>query len=251
MRLVILATLLLSWNIESGMEHAFYPVLLLVLLGASFGVPIPEDVPLLAAGFILAHRPDVASWWGTLAVGLVGILAGDIVLFLLGRRWGPEVCRHRWVKWLITPQRLERTSQRFQRYGTWMCFFGRFFMGVRAAMCMTAGVLRFPLWRFVAADASGALLSMPLFVWLGYWFANMIPTLRTYVHLVQWALLGIALLVLLVFVLKHRRQKNSAPAAPVAARPTPVTIQQSRPVHEVTPTPRIPRPQPCRTPGKA
>lgn len=230
------AILLLSWNVQGLMQHAFYPVLLLVLVAASLGVPIPEDVPLIAAGVILSQQPGLATWGGTLFVALVGIMCGDLVLYVLGSRWGPEVCQHRWVNWLITPGRLGRMTRRFNRYGMWMCFFGRFFMGVRAAMCITAGVTRLPLWRFVLADLAGALLSIPLFVWLGFWFASMAPVLKTYVHVIQWGLLAVAVAVLAGFAtyrrrypigMAHQRPESRAPAA---------TVQKAAPLEQVSPT---------------
>ena len=150
MRLLIIATLLSSLDIQSWMLNAFYPVLLLVLVAASLGVPIPEDVPLIAAGVILSQQPDAATWGGTLSIALLGIMCGDVVLYVLGGLWGVEVCQHRWVNWLITPARLEKMTLKFNRYGMWMCFFGRFFMGVRAAMCITAGVTRLPFLAFSA-----------------------------------------------------------------------------------------------------
>jgi membrane protein DedA with SNARE-associated domain len=236
MPLLIAAVVLLSWDLQSLMQHAFYPVLLLVLVAASLGVPIPEDVPLIAAGVILSQQPGLATWTGTVLMALLGIMCGDVVLYVLGGRWGPEVCQHRWVNWLITPARLERMTRRFNRYGMWMCFFGRFFMGVRAAMCITAGVTRLSFWRFVLADLAGALLSIPLFVWLGFWFASMLPTLKTYVHLIQWGLLATALLILAGFVAYRRYRPIRTTADGSESRPSVVTASHSAPVEQVSPT---------------
>lgn len=234
----ILATLLLSWDVQGWMLHAFYPVLLVVLVAASLGVPIPEDVPLIAAGVILSQHPDAATWIGTFAVALLGIMLGDVILYVLGKRWGPEVFQHRWVNWLITPNRLEKMTRNFNRYGMWACFFGRFFMGIRAGMCITAGVTRLPFWRFLLADLAGAVLSIPLFIWLGYWCANVVPTLKAYVHVVQWGLLGAALLALLGFV--AYRRSRSAVATPAPPSPPPhagVTAQQTATLETVPPGP--------------
>jgi membrane protein DedA with SNARE-associated domain len=219
MRLLSVAILFVSWDVQTGMEHAFYPVLFLVLMAASLGVPIPEDVPLIAAGVILSHHAGTPTWTGTLSTALFGIMCGDVVLYTLGSRWGPEACQHRWVSWLITPVRLEKMRAKFNRYGMWMCFFGRFFMGARAAMCITAGVTRFPLWRFVLADLAGAVISIPLLVWLGYWFANVVPTLEAYVHLVLWGMLALAVVILAGFV-AYRRFKPRSPDGQAAEPPS-------------------------------
>src|SRR5574337_59388 len=94
-------------------------------------------------------------------------------------------------------------------------------MGVRAAMCLTAGVTRFPFWRFFLADLTAALLSVPLFIWMGYWFANAIPTLRSYLHVVQWGLFGLGLVITVGYILwrwSRRRPTPAVSAEKIAAR---------------------------------
>lgn len=231
-----LALMLLMPDVQGWMQHAFYPVLLLVLVAASLGVPIPEDVPLLAAGVILSHQPEAVTWAGTLAVALIGIMSGDVILYALGSIWGQDVCRHRWVNRLITPARLERMTAKFHRYGMLVCFFGRFFVGVRAAMCITAGVTRLRYWKFMLADLAGALLSVPLFIWLGYWFAGMLPTVKAYVHFIQWILLGLALAALAGFVIYRRIRPTSGEVATNAATIAPTSEQRAPSVGSVPAT---------------
>lgn len=216
MRALLLASLLLialpdASVVQEWMKHAFYPALLGVLVIASLGLPIPEDIPLIAAGVLLRTNPEVATWTGTLAVALLGIMSGDLVLYSLGRRWGRDVVSHRSVNWLITPRLFERAVASFQQRGMWYCFFGRFFMGIRAVMCITAGATRFPYWKFFIADFCGALLSVPLFVILGYVFADMLPTLRQYMANAEWVLLVAAVVLIGGYiwfeVRKHRRMR--------------------------------------------
>jgi membrane protein DedA with SNARE-associated domain len=216
MRLMLLATLLLAANelghVEAWMQQAFYPALLFILLIASLGIPIPEDVPLIAAGVLLRTHPGIASWPGTFIVAIVGIMIGDLVLYTLGRRWGPGVMSHRSVRWIVTPDRFARITRRFQVHGTWFCFLGRFLMGVRAAMCVAAGATGFPYWRFFLADFAGAVLSVPLFVILGYWFAGMIPTLRAYIGGAQALILVLAGIVFIVAYVVYRKRKRQRAA---------------------------------------
>jgi membrane protein DedA with SNARE-associated domain len=209
MHLASVLSLAAPGNIQQSMQVAFYPVLLSLLVLASLGVPIPEDIPLIVAGVLLNTHPGIASWPGTLLVAMIGIMAGDLILFRLGRRWGPGVVNHRSVRWLLTPALFRKATQRFNRYGTWFCFFGRFFVGVRAAMCLTAGATGFPYWRFFLADSAGAALSVPLFVSLGYWFAGVVPKLRMYTEAVQILItIGVATIIGALFLLRLRRRRK-------------------------------------------
>jgi membrane protein DedA with SNARE-associated domain len=202
-------------QVENWMEQAFYPALLVILIVASLGIPIPEDVPLIVSGVLLRTHPTVASWYGTFIVAMIGIMSGDLVLYSLGRRWGSDVVSHRLVRWMITPGRFTRISRRFHVHGTWFCFFGRFLVGVRAGMCLTAGATRFPYWRFFIADFAGALLSIPLFVFLGYWFAGMIPTLMHYLgraEAIVWGA-GVVFAAIALLVYRARRRRRRAARA--------------------------------------
>lgn len=234
-------------RVQEWMQTAFYPVLLLVLLAASLGVPIPEDVPLIAAGVLLRTHPGIASWPETLFVAFVGVLAGDIVLYNLGRRWGPGALNHRSVRWIITPDRFTRFSRRFRVHGTWFCFFGRFVVGVRAAMCVTAGATRFAFWRFILADLAGAMLSVPLFLLLGYWFASVIPSLQTALGGVQFAILAsvLAAFVIVGLVYRARRRRRPPRRATVTASPTTGDVPALAP-HDASPLvpPATPAPKP-------
>lgn len=212
MHLYLLATVCLTLanvdSIQGWMQDAFYPVLLGVLVIASLGIPIPEDIPLIAAGVLLKLQPGIASWHGTIAVALLGIMSGDLILYTMGRLWGPGVVTHRYVRRLLTPKRFVTLSGKFHRHGVWMVFFGRFVVGIRAAMCLTAGATRYPYWRFFLADFSGALLSVPFFVALGWWFAGMIPTLRAYLSGVQLAIVAVIVLALVGVVVLYIRNRR-------------------------------------------
>ncbi|MGE0479280.1 MAG: DedA family protein [Phycisphaerae bacterium] len=235
------------------MASATYPVLLGILIIASLGLPIPEDFPLIAAGMVLKLYPGEASWPGVLLVALCGIMSGDIILYSLGRRWGNDVINHKLVAWLLPPERFAVMKEKFHDHGTWMCFFGRFFMGIRAAMCLTAGATHFPFWRFLAADMAGATLSIPLFVVLGYAFATSLPTLQVYLRDVQvLALLAVAFaigIVYLVYRVRRRRRKLAAAQlatqdAATRATPEPAPGPAPAPVAATAPVTMAAAPRP-------
>lgn len=207
---ILALTLLASLGdkVEAWMSQAFYPALSFLLFLGSMGLPIPEDVPLIAAGVVMRTHDVGATWQGVILTALCFVLSGDIVLYTLGRRWGKDVVNHRSVSWILTPSRFELMTERFHRYGILMCFFGRLVMGVRAAMCLTAGATRYPFYRFIFADALGATVTVPMFVWLGYWFAGMIPTLRAYMRGVTWGVFVALLIIVGVAVLIHKIRKS-------------------------------------------
>ncbi|MDP2055796.1 MAG: hypothetical protein Q8L75_19330, partial [Acidobacteriota bacterium] len=49
------------------------------------GSPIPEDLLLLTAGYLVFS--GVFVWPAALAIGLAGVVISDVMLFSAGRRW--------------------------------------------------------------------------------------------------------------------------------------------------------------------
>ena len=65
-----------------------YAGILAALMLGSLGVPIPEEMVIVAAG-ILSHE-GLARWWLALPVCLLGVLSGDVVLYWV-ERWAALV----------------------------------------------------------------------------------------------------------------------------------------------------------------
>lgn len=213
-------------TVQNLLENYFYLGLLGVLVVASLGIPIPEDIPLIAAGVILKLHPESATWIGAFATAMVGIMSGDLVLYTVGRWWGKDVVNHSSVNWIITPARFTRACDSFRRWGVWFVFFGRFVMGVRAVMCLTAGATRYPYWRFFLADFAGAVICVPLFIGLGYVFAEHLRSLYQWLAEIQGALIGVVVLLVAGFLIyEYRRftgeRKADALAAEAAQASTP------------------------------
>lgn len=144
-----------------------YLAVFLVLLVSGFGIPIPEDISLVAGGIIAGlGYADVRLMC---LVGLAGVLLGDTVMFLVGHHLGARALRLRWVAHLLTPRRYALVQAKFDRYGNRLMFVARFLPGLRTAVFLTAGMThRVSFWRFLALDGLAALISVPFWVWLGY-----------------------------------------------------------------------------------
>ena len=148
-----------------------YLAVFLVLLVSGFGIPIPEDISLVAGGIIAGlGYADVRVMC---AVGLAGVLVGDSVMFLIGHHLGVRAMRLRWVAHLLTPRRYARVQEKFERFGNRLMFVARFLPGLRTAVFLTAGMThRVSFLRFLVLDGLAALISVPAWVYLGYYGAE-------------------------------------------------------------------------------
>ncbi|HSP17911.1 MAG TPA: DedA family protein [Myxococcaceae bacterium] len=168
-----------------------------VLVACGLGIPLPEDIALILGGFLVYK--GVANLWIMVAVGFCGILVGDSLIYLAGRRVGRRVrTGHGWLARVVTPARRIQVEGLFARHGEKIVIAARFMPGVRAVTYFTAGSAVMPFARFICFDGLAALVSAPLFVLLGYRFGRhlqqVIELMKRYQLIAAGVLLGGVLL---------------------------------------------------------
>jgi membrane protein DedA with SNARE-associated domain len=141
------------------------PFLLLLLCGV--GLPMPEDIVLVVAGMLA--QDDGRSWVFTSILMYVGVLAGDSIIFCLGRCFGVRLLAWEHTHHLFPPKKQAKVQRLFDRHGSIVLLIARFLPGLRAPIFSTAGAMQVPFVKFVIYDGAAALLSVPVFVWFGHW----------------------------------------------------------------------------------
>jgi membrane protein DedA with SNARE-associated domain len=164
--------------VSSSIEHFTYLGLFLVLALCGLGLPVPEELPLLTGGF-LVYR-GITQYPVTLVISFVGVIAGDNSLFFLGRRFGTSVLRYMELVRPRSRERIEWLKMFLDRHGNMTIFYARFLAGVRALIYLTAGSAGMTPRRFIAYDALGAAISVPVVVSIGYFFGDQIDSAIRY-----------------------------------------------------------------------
>jgi membrane protein DedA with SNARE-associated domain len=180
-----------------------------VLFVAGLGLPVPEELPIVASG-ALAHQ-EVVRWWVALPVCIVGVLAGDVVLYWVGHHWGERILEWRIVRRVLSREREAGLLDAYRRHGVKIVFLARHVTGVRAAAFLTAGIARLPFWKFLAVDGGAALIGVPIAFALAFLFTDQIQQIMADVHRVErWLLLlGLATLALAIGVVVWRRARGT------------------------------------------
>ena len=205
-------------TVQGWFQAGGYFILFGLLFACGLGLPLPEDIPLLLGGYFVAL--------GKMNIWLVGILAwsgiigGDCVLYWISRRYGMNVTRIPMIGTHVTKDRIIWAEKKFEKYGIWVVAVCRLFAGVRGAMVIAAGVVRFNFFKFVLADGLAALVSGGLFVYLGYlagkWFGSVSEMREKIKHYEHYVVLGIAVAAVLAVLYvwwRHKHHKTLAQAA--------------------------------------
>ena len=127
--------------------------------------PIPADVVVLFGG-VLAGR-GVAEPWAVFLVVWLGNVAGALLVYFAGLRYGPGFFAGRLGQLILNPGQVQRLSEFYGRYGLGVIFVSRFLPMFRAVVPVFAGVSRMGFWRTAPPLAAASALWYGLLVYLG------------------------------------------------------------------------------------
>jgi len=149
---------------------------LLVLALATLG---SEDLACAAAGALIA-RGQIGFSAGLIAC-LIGIAAGDLLLYLAGRFLGRPIVRR-----LTTRHQIDQASAWISARGAKVVLISRFTPGLRLPTYVAAGVLRTPFARFAVYFLLAAAIWTPLLVGASAYLGRTLP-----LHQAGFVLLGV------------------------------------------------------------
>jgi membrane protein DedA with SNARE-associated domain len=200
---------------------AAYVGVLFVLITCGLGVPLPEDVPLISGGWIIARGGSLPLM---IATGLAGILIGDSIIFRAGSTYGLRLLETRLGRH-IPGERVAKIISLFEKHGSKFIMVARFVPGLRAVTYFVAGTTGVPYWKFLTFDGIAACISAPAWVYLG-WYARrhrMLNKVWAWSAQAQLATLGICLglagLWIIGATLRKRKRRKALAAKPVELVP--------------------------------
>jgi membrane protein DedA with SNARE-associated domain len=143
-----------------------YALVFAVLLAETIGLPLPASIALIAAGAGIASHTLSAT--GIVIAALLGLMAGDIWQFWLGRYTGwallgflcrlsmnPETC-------------MLRSAESFYKRGKTTLVIAKFIPGVNTMAAPLAGSMKMRFGQFLGLDFAGAVLYTITYLLIGY-----------------------------------------------------------------------------------
>ena len=136
--------------------HHGLPLLFLVVMIESFGIPLPGETALIAFG-VLASQGNYSIVW-VIVVAAAGAIVGDNLGYWIIGRWGGRELFRRW-RWLnrYAERVLPRAEKLIERHGGKTVFFGRFITVLRYTAAWIAGLGRMPWWKFLFWNGAGGI----------------------------------------------------------------------------------------------
>jgi membrane protein DedA with SNARE-associated domain len=137
--------------------HHGLPLLFLVIMLESFGIPLPGETALIAFG-VLASQGHYSIAVVIVVAAAAAIIGDNLGYWLIGRIGGRALFR-RW-KWLnaYADRVLPPAERIMARHGGKTVFFGRFIAVLRYTVAWIAGLARMDPWKFLFWNAAGGIV---------------------------------------------------------------------------------------------
>ena len=204
-------------NIEHLIVTAGYPLLFLVVMGESSGIPVPGETALITGG-VLASQGKLQIEV-VIAIAAAAAIVGDNIGYLIGRKGG------RWI--LERPGRFERQRSEvitlgepfFAKHGPKAVFFGRFVLGLRVWASWLAGATHmhwrdFFLWNALGGICWATAIGLIAY-FLGHSAGNAIQAFGLY----GLAAVAFAIVSTVIAHRRHRRRTQAGGDRHAATRP--------------------------------
>ena len=176
-------------------------VIIFVETGILLGFFLPGDSILFSAGLVAAAHGEINI---VILVSVIFIAAffGDQIGFVLGRLVGrPYLERHN------TPRiqsMIARSERFYEQTGWWAVVAARFFPWIRTFVPPIAGISKMNYYKFLSANALGALLWGVGITLAGYYAATL-PWVKTSSYAIAAFFITASVVSSLVNYLRHRR----------------------------------------------
>ncbi len=169
--------------------------------GILFGFFLPGDSILFSAGLVAAAHSDV-NIVVLVTVIFIAAFFGDQVGFVLGRLVGrPYLDKHDSPR---MKSMIARSERFYDQTGWWAVVAARFFPWIRTFVPPIAGASKMNYYKFLSANALGALFWGVGITLAGYYAATL-PWVKTWSYAIAAFFICASLVSALVNYLRHRR----------------------------------------------
>lgn len=170
-----------------------YAILFAVVFLEAIGLPLPAALVLLVAG--AAAAGGVLNGWQALGGAIAVRVAGDVLMFVLGRYTGW------WLLGLLCRVSLNpescvlRSADAFHRRGRMLLLLSKFIPGINTLAPPLAGCMNMRFLPFLGLNVGGAVLYTGVYFGIGYVFSEALEVLmhgyRTLGEMLGWVVIAL------------------------------------------------------------
>ena len=142
-----------------------YSALFVTMALENMNVPIPSEIILGFAGFLVSQQ--IFSFWPTVIVATIAGVIGSLLSYWIGATSGRLFLLKIAEKNSFTNKKLQMADAWFKKYGGLAVFTGRLLPGIRTFISLPAGISHYPLVQFVIYTIIGTIPWTLMLIYIG------------------------------------------------------------------------------------
>jgi len=183
----------------------------------SANIPIPSEVTMPLAGWMLTKTIAQAAWQGGL-FGALGCTLGSVLSYGLGA-FGGRPLLEKYGKYILVKQEdLLKADRWFARWGDWAAFISRLLPIVRTFISFPAGVVKMSFARFTVFTFVGSFIWCAALAVGGRIFGENWEQLRAAMRPFDIPIAIIILALVGWYIYRHVARRNKGPATEAAPK---------------------------------
>ena len=176
-----------------NMEQFSYAGIFGLLFLSSVGLPAPEEVILILAGYLVST--GLVNIWGAMIAAFLGVFLGDNLAYHIGFKKGEGFLRELVRRFKISSRQFSRAKSFLDCHCAKAIFPSRFLLGVRFLMPYMAGALRLPRAKFMTGAGLAALIWVPGVIVLSFYFSQALNLVEIFKDIKHWIFVGIIFII--------------------------------------------------------
>lgn len=169
---------------------------------------LPGDSLLFACGALAATAGSPLDLWVLVPLLWVAAVLGDFCNYEIGKWFGPKVFTRKNSR-LLNIDHLNKAHAFYEKYGGKTIILARFIPIIRTFAPFVAGIGKMTYFHFASFNVVGAALWVALFVFGGYFFADL-PMVQKHFHYVLVAIIVLSCLPAVFEFWNERRKARQA-----------------------------------------
>jgi len=206
---VISAILSFTHNITHTVSSMGYLGIFILMLLESSSLPVPSEVILPFAGYLVSIPSHQLSFWGVTVVATVAAIIGSLIDYYIGLKGIEVLTKHRILgRAVFSADQLTFAGNWFRRHGSITVFLARLVPGLRTIISFPAGAAKMPLTKFLVFTTAGCLLWNSVLIYFGYYLGiNWVEVAGVF----QYVLIGVIVVfvaLMAIYVISQRRKRR-------------------------------------------
>jgi membrane protein DedA with SNARE-associated domain len=183
----------------------YFGILLLMIM-ESMIIPVPSELVLTFAGFLISSGE--MKFIIVVISATIGSLIGSLLSYYIGIYGGNRFVKRYGKYFLLDEESLVKTERWFSRRGELTIFLGRFIPVVRHIISIPAGMGKMNLKKFMLYTFLGAGMWNAFITYVGFVLGNNWKTIKQYSDYVSFGVLVILIVLILYFIWRHVKKRR-------------------------------------------